>query len=230
MYGIGPARLASGARVRRTAAAKRLGSLSDPGKVHTTRLTRDESRARTRAKLLESARHVVAREGYERASIDLIAENAGYSKGAFYSNFATKEEIFLELLEQHSEADVPEIARLVEGVEDPREMIELISEWAANRSRDPAWGVPALELLRRARLDKTFGTRHAKLFRSQWEGLGKILLRMFPEGKAPASAEVLGALVFELTYGAASQFTRSPGVGTLVSVALTALHLAHGKR
>ena len=207
--------------MRRTSVAKRLSA---------PRLTRDESRARTRAKLLESALQVVAREGYERASVDLIAENAGFSKGAFYSNFETKEEIFLELLEQHSQADVPEIARLVEGVDDPREMIERISKWAANRSRDPAWGVPALELLRRARLDKTFGTRHAKLFHQQWEGLGEILLRLFPEGKAPASAEVLGALVFELTYGAASQFTRSPGVGTLVNVALTGLYLAHGKR
>jgi hypothetical protein len=53
---------------------------------------------------------------------------------------------------------------------------------------------------------------------------------MFPAGRAPASAEVLGALVFELTYGASSAFTKRPGVGTLVRVALTALYLAHGKR
>jgi AcrR family transcriptional regulator len=180
--------------------------------------------------LLESARQVVAREGYERASIDLIAENAGFSKGAFYSNFESKEEIFLELLETHSSEDVPEIAELVKGVDDPRQMIDVISNWAAQRSKDPTWGLLALELLRRARLDKTFTPRHGKLFRAQWEGLGQILLRLFPEGKAPESPEVLGALVFELTYGAASQFTRRPGVGALVSTALTALYLAHGKR
>jgi TetR/AcrR family transcriptional regulator, transcriptional repressor of aconitase len=216
--------------MRRGAVTKRLSSLQDVGRTQGTRLTRDESRALTRAKLLESARRVVAREGYERASVDLIAENAGFSKGAFYSNFASKEEIFLEVLQQHAQADVPEIEQLLEGVSDPRRMIEIISDWAANRSRDPDWGVPALELLRRARLDKTFSVRHTKLFHAQWEGLGKILLRLFPQGKAPASAEVLGALVFELTYGAASQFTRSPGVGTLVKVALTGLYLAHGKR
>lgn len=194
------------------------------------RLTRGESQARTRARLLESAREVVAREGYENASIDLIAENAGYSKGAFYSNFDSKEEIFLELLEAHAAKDVPEISQLVADVDDPRQMIEIISDWAASRSRDPSWGVLALELLRRARIDKTFTPRHAKLFQAQWAGLGRILLKMFPEGRAPASAEVLGALVFEITYGAASAFTKRPGVGTLVKVALTALYLAHGKR
>ena len=199
-------------------------------KAGATRLTRVESRALTRTKLLESALDVVGRVGYENASIDLIAETAGFSKGAFYSNFDTKEEIFLELLETHASRDVPEIAGLVEGVDDPHEMIAVISHWAAKRSRDPTWGVLALELLRRARLDKTLTPRHAKLFQSQWAGLGKILMRMFPEGRAPDSAEVLGALVFEITYGASSAFTKKPGVGRLVSVALTALYLAHGKR
>ena len=194
------------------------------------RLNRQESQARTRQRLLESASQVVADVGYENASIDLIAENAGYSKGAFYSNFDGKEEIFLELLETHSKQDVPEIAALLEGVESPLEMIEVISKWAANGSRDPTWGVLALELLRRARHDKTFSARHAKLFRSQWEGLGRILLKMFPEGRAPASAEMLGALVFELAYGASSAFTNRPAVGSLVRVALRGLYQAYGKR
>lgn len=199
-------------------------------KLGTARLTRQESQARTRARLLVSAHQVVARVGYENASIDLIAENAGYSKGAFYSNFSSKEEIFLELLETHASQDVPEITALLEGIDDPHQMISVISNWAANRARDPSWGVLALELLRRARLDKTFTVRHAKLFESQWAGLGRILMRMFPQGRAPASPDVLGALVFEITYGAASAFTQRPGVGKLVSVALTALYLAHGKR
>ena len=136
----------------------------------------------------------------------------------------------LELLEKHASEDVPEIAALVEGVDDPLRMIDLISDWAASRSREGSWGVLALELMRRARLDHTFGARHVRLFKSQWEGLGEILSRMFPPGKAPASTEVLGALVFELTYGSSTGYTNHPGVGTLVKVTLTALYQAHGKR
>jgi AcrR family transcriptional regulator len=54
------------------------------------RLSRQESRLETRTRLLESAAELFARGGYEGASVDLIAESAGYSKGGFYSNFESK--------------------------------------------------------------------------------------------------------------------------------------------
>jgi AcrR family transcriptional regulator len=192
------------------------------------RLTREESRALTREKLLASARVVVAREGYESASIDRIAEEAGFSKGAFYSNFDSKEDIVLELLETHSMQDVSEIAALIGGTRDPLRLIEVISEWSLSRSRDPSWGLLALELFRRARRDKTFVKRHSDLFRDQWRGLGEILMCMFPAGQAPADAETLGGIVMELTYGAASAFKAGPTAGDMVKLVLTGLHRAYG--
>jgi AcrR family transcriptional regulator len=192
------------------------------------RLTREESRALTRAKLLASARVVVAREGYESASIDRIAEEAGFSKGAFYSNFDSKEDIVLELLETHSIQDVSEIAALVGDSRDPMRLIEVISEWSLSRSRDPSWGLLALELFRRARRDKTFVKRHSNLFRDQWRGLGEILMCLFPPGQAPADAETLGGIVMELTYGAASAFKAGPTAGDMVKLVLTGLHRAYG--
>lgn len=192
------------------------------------RLTREQSQARTKAKLLASAREVVAREGYEGASVERIAEEAGYSKGAFYSNFNGKEDIFLYLLETHAGEDVVELQELLRPIEDGRELIETLSNWAQERSTDPSWGMLALELFRHARRNATFGERHSNLFRAQWEGLGKILLRLFPEGKAPAGPTALGGIVFELTYGAASSFTSGPTVGELVRVALTSMYEAYG--
>jgi TetR/AcrR family transcriptional regulator, transcriptional repressor of aconitase len=203
-------------------------ALAQRTKIAPKRLTRDESRALTREKLLASAYDVMAREGYEGASIDRIAEEAGFSKGAFYSNFDSKEEVFLELLEKHSLQDVDEIAKILEGVDDPHGMIDAISNWAAFRATDPSWGMLALDLFRQAKRDATFGERHAHLFRRQWTGLGKLLLRLFPKGAAPAEPVALGGIVFELTYGAASSFTNGPSVGDLVRIALTALHGAHG--
>ena len=192
------------------------------------RLSREESRALTREKLLASAAVVVAREGYESASIDRIAEEAGFSKGAFYSNFASKEEIVLELLETHSLRDVSEIAALIGESRDPSRMIDIISEWAQQRAVDPSWGMSALELFRRARRDKTFSPRHAKLFRAQWRGLGEILMGMFPEGQAPANAETLGGVVFELTYGVAAPFMNGPTTRDMVRLVLTSLNRAYG--
>lgn len=62
------------------------------------RLTRSEAKARTRTALLSAAKSVFAREGYGGASLDQIAADAGYTKGAVYTHFASKEELFLELL------------------------------------------------------------------------------------------------------------------------------------
>lgn len=61
------------------------------------RLTRAEAKQRTRQLLLEAAAHVFARRGFAGASVEEIAETAGFSIGALYSNFSSKEELFLEL-------------------------------------------------------------------------------------------------------------------------------------
>lgn len=63
------------------------------------RLTRAETKARTRARLLEAAAQVFARKGFGGASVEEIAEAAGYSTGALYSNFSSKDQLFIELLD-----------------------------------------------------------------------------------------------------------------------------------
>ena len=63
------------------------------------RLTRAESQARTRQHVLDAAAVVFARRGFHAASIDDVAEEANYTKGAVYSNFGSKEELFLAVLE-----------------------------------------------------------------------------------------------------------------------------------
>jgi TetR/AcrR family transcriptional regulator, transcriptional repressor of aconitase len=61
------------------------------------RRTRAEQQAETRARLLEAAAEAFAAHGFEGASIDRITELAGYTRGAFYSNYSDKAELLLEL-------------------------------------------------------------------------------------------------------------------------------------
>lgn len=63
--------------------------------------------------MLEAAAEVFARKGYAGASVDDIAETAGFSTGALYSNFAGKDELFSELLNSRSSSRVAEAAELV---------------------------------------------------------------------------------------------------------------------
>lgn len=60
-------------------------------------LTRAEARGQTRERLLTAAAQAFARKGFAGASVEEIAEAAGFSIGALYSNFGNKEELFLEL-------------------------------------------------------------------------------------------------------------------------------------
>ncbi|MGO9321836.1 MAG: TetR/AcrR family transcriptional regulator [Solirubrobacteraceae bacterium] len=64
------------------------------------RLTREQSKALTRERLLDAARSVFSHRGFHGASVDEIAADAGYSIGAVYSNFGGKEDLFVILLER----------------------------------------------------------------------------------------------------------------------------------
>jgi AcrR family transcriptional regulator len=80
---------------------------------------RKESQARTRARLMDSAAAVAAARGIERASLDEVAERAGFTKGAVYANFASKEDLFLSMLDAHFEARLAELDRIMSTEADP---------------------------------------------------------------------------------------------------------------
>jgi AcrR family transcriptional regulator len=81
--------------------------------VETARLTREQSKANTRERLLLAARRVFARHGFHGASVEEIASEAGFSTGALYSNFDGKEDLFLVLMEREIDEHAREIADAV---------------------------------------------------------------------------------------------------------------------
>lgn len=77
------------------------------------RLTREQSKAHTRERLLAAARSCFAESGFHGASVEEVANRAGFSTGALYSNFDGKEDLFLVLMEREIEEHAKEIARAV---------------------------------------------------------------------------------------------------------------------
>jgi AcrR family transcriptional regulator len=67
------------------------------------RLTREQSKDQTRQRLLDAAQAMFMKKGFVAASVEDIAQAAGYTRGAFYSNFRSKPELFLELLRRDHE-------------------------------------------------------------------------------------------------------------------------------
>ena len=79
----------------------------------TARLSREQSKAATRERLLDAARSVFAAGGFHGASVEEIAAAAGFSTGALYSNFDGKEDLFLALMEREIDEHAREIAAAV---------------------------------------------------------------------------------------------------------------------
>jgi AcrR family transcriptional regulator len=82
------------------------------------RLTRAEQREKTRGCLVEAAAKVFTRRGYDKASLDEVAEEAGFTKGAVYSNFKGKEDLFLATIDAHFEERLGSIRRVMQAEPD----------------------------------------------------------------------------------------------------------------
>ena len=101
----------------------------------TQRLTREESRARTRDRLLAAATALFSERGVSGASVEQIAERAGYSRGAFYSNFADKQELVLALLEQRTRREYEEVKDLGNEGDSLTARMDALRAWHRERAQ-----------------------------------------------------------------------------------------------
>ncbi|MFL5819935.1 MAG: TetR/AcrR family transcriptional regulator [Solirubrobacteraceae bacterium] len=104
------------------------------------RLTRKERQAHTRTCLMESAARIFTRRGLDQASIDEVAADAGYTKGAFYANFKSKEELFLAMLDERFAERLEELDRVLasEGTVEEQAR-EAGASFMRHVSADPEW-------------------------------------------------------------------------------------------
>jgi AcrR family transcriptional regulator len=104
------------------------------------RLSRAEAKARTRELLLEAAARTFAVKGFAGASVDEIAEAAGFSVGALYSNFANKEQLFVELLSTRAITRITEAGDILEdgeeGLQDPMDALGRLLVDVADKDMD----------------------------------------------------------------------------------------------
>lgn len=109
------------------------------------RLSRAESQAHTRQRILDSARQLFAEKGFVGASVEEIAERAGYSKGAFYSNFEDKDEVLLTLLDQRDERQFDEVEKLLMSATTTDEFFDLFRSRTRDRADRRMWLMLSLE-------------------------------------------------------------------------------------
>jgi AcrR family transcriptional regulator len=91
-------------------------------------LTRKEKQAKTRSSLLHSAAKLICRKGITEASVEDVAKDAGYTKGAFYANFKSKEELFLVMLDERYAAELERLEATLPGEGTPLEEVRASAE------------------------------------------------------------------------------------------------------
>lgn len=132
------------------------------------RPTRAEKQIQTRERLIDAAARVFARRGFQAATVEEIAEHAGYSHGAVYSNFSSKEELFLAVFEQYMSERIAEVARAseVEGTF-PERARAAADQWMTRFGEDRETFLLHLEFMihaaRNPQLSRQLGERMAAL-------------------------------------------------------------------
>lgn len=117
------------------------------------RLTRAESQARTRDLLVATARELFLRDGYHATSLEKVADEAGFSKGAVYSNFRNKDELCLAVLDQIHNDEIAKAVADVGASPSLEEGIAGFERWSERMIGDEGWTTLEVEFALQARRD-----------------------------------------------------------------------------
>lgn len=143
------------------------------------RLSRAEQREETRRRLIESAAKVFCRLGFEAAPIDVIAEEAGFSRGAFYSNFESKDELFLALLSGHLDAEVETLSRALDRIRTADELAPAIERRYRVLGEDSSWCLLTTEFQLYAMRGGKMAGQFTTIYESYRQRLGELIATHF---------------------------------------------------
>jgi AcrR family transcriptional regulator len=139
---------------------------------------RPQQVARNRRQLLDAAGEVFRELGYGGASLDAIALRAGFSKGAVYSHFQGKADLFLSLLEDQIAQRASEQQALVPGLRDAGDVRRAFVHIAQRSRQDPAWRLALLEFRLVAARDPELNARYLAAHRTTIAGIVEAMDQM----------------------------------------------------
>lgn len=175
---------------------------------------RKEQQAKTREALLQSAARLVRDRGLDRTSIEEIAADAGFTKGAFYANFRSKEELFLTMLDENFAAEMDRMDQALSGEGDPGEEARHAAAEFTRYLADPEWPLLYFQFAAQAARDEEFRQELATRCRAMRGRMVEILRRWsadFP-AEPPLPLEDLAAMTDIMATGYIAEHTVDPEV------------------
>jgi AcrR family transcriptional regulator len=155
------------------------------------RRSRSEQVESNRTAVLEAARQVFTDRGYLGATLEQIADAAGFSKGVVYSQFGSKADLFLAVLEQRIDERAVAHERILEGLPSATDAFGILGEMSTSTSRrNAAWALAVIEFRTVAARDHVLLQRYRSLHEVTVSRLADLLEALFERSGASPSIPV----------------------------------------
>jgi TetR/AcrR family transcriptional regulator, transcriptional repressor of aconitase len=152
----------------------------DIGIAPRPRLSRAETKEKTHRLLLGAAQDAFTRFGYQGATLDRIAAAAGFTKGAIYAHFRSKEALFLELLAEGMKQNAAEAEQiLIQLARKPGQLDDALGAWFDRFDANNSVPLLALEMDLESRRNASFAALLDEVVGKQHEAVRRILTRFF---------------------------------------------------
>jgi AcrR family transcriptional regulator len=194
------------------------------------RLTRVEQTERNRFLVLDAARHVFLERGYQGATLEHIADEAGFSRGVVYSQFGTKADLFLALLDVRIEERARDNARVAAGLAGVQGLATLFEYTTMVERSESEWTRLVIEFRIHAARDPELNRRYAAAHDQTLTGVAALIADIMARGgdEPPWPPRRLAELVVAVRSGSVLEQAADPDalqdlpIGTLLTRMLAA--------
>ncbi len=157
----------------------------------------------TQAKILDAAEAIFSEQGFEKTQLEEVASRAGYTRGAIYAHYSSKEELFLALMERRVLTKITAVRRFIEAEPHVSERPEIFKRWLTSQVTDHNWGILMLEFklyaLRRPESRERLQQTYDLIFKSTGNDFVELLFGEYLDKATRTAAErrlaVMGAIV-----------------------------------
>jgi len=161
------------------------------------RLGREESQQVTRDKLFDTATDLMIKKGFHAASVNTISEEAGYSKGAFFSNFSSKSELLLQLTQRFKRVEIDRLGSTLAAGYSAEQLTQGLNAYIDTLKNNTNCAILDAEMQLIALRDEEFAKHYYDLHEENSEALGRLITIIFNHaGKKPPLAYAALARTF----------------------------------
>jgi AcrR family transcriptional regulator len=177
------------------------------------RLTREQQQAATRERVLAAATTTFLEKGFHGTTIATVADTAGFTSGAIYSNFASKEDLVLAVLDRHAAERTRLLAEALSAATDLEDLLARVGRWFGSRiETDTEWPVLQIELALSTRRSPTLRRKLRDRHRATHAALAQVLREQSArfDVELPLDADTLASTVHGLGEGLTVQRLLDP--------------------